>query len=86
MTGEKWKRGKTVGSLFDFFFTYHVTEDVGGILEDTMGVLSFDVGDKADTAGIFLVLGVVKTLGNGECAGPGGVGINVVAVHEGFHF
>jgi len=64
----------------------HVAENVGGVLEDAVGVLSLDVGDKTDTARVLLVHGVIETLLDGEGTGPGAVALDVVAVHESFHF
>lgn len=66
--------------------TYHVAKNVGGILENMMGVLSLDAGNETDTARVLLVLGVVKALSDGECTSPGAVAFNVVAVHEGLHY
>lgn len=65
---------------------YHVAKNVGGILENMVGVLSLDAGNETDTARVLLVLGVVKTLSDGECTSPGAVAFNVVAVHEGLHY
>ncbi len=42
-----------------------VDEDLDALDDDVVGFLAFDIGDKADTAGIMLVARVVEALRRG---------------------